>query len=67
MIERPAAQAGSLSRISSVSGKRPSCFFEKINWPSSTTSNWPPEPLMSVASNPFDFLISAARLVARGK
>jgi hypothetical protein len=53
--------------ISCVSGKRPSDFFEKISFPSSTTSNCPPEPLMSLASMPRAFLISAARLAARGR
>ena len=58
---------GILARISWVSGKRPSCFFEKISWPSSVTSNWPPEPRMSVASIPRAVLISAAKLEARGR
>jgi hypothetical protein len=59
--------AGIRPRISSGSGKRPSCFFEKISFPSRTTSNCPPDPPISVASIPRAFLISAARLAARGR
>ena len=33
------SQAGMLSRISVVSGKRPCCFLEKISLPSAMTSN----------------------------
>ena len=58
---------GIFSRISRVSGKRPSAFLEKISLPSRVTSNWPPEPLRSVASRPVDFLTSAARPAARGR
>jgi hypothetical protein len=54
-------------RISPGSGNRPSCFFENTSRPSTTTSNWPPEPLMSFASTFFAFRISAARLEARGR
>ena len=50
-----------------VSGKRPSCFFEKISLPSNTTSNCPPEPFFKATSRPRAFLISAARLAARGR
>jgi hypothetical protein len=35
--------------------------------PSATTSNCPPDPLMSVASTPNACLISAAKLAARGR
>jgi hypothetical protein len=59
--------AGIFSSTSLNSGQRPVAFFEKINWPSSSISSCPPEPLMNVASMPRAFLISAARLVARGR
>ena len=59
--------AGIFSSSSLTSGQRPVCFFEKMSFPSSTTSSCPPEPSMSVASMPRAFLISAARLVARGR
>ena len=42
-------------------------FFEKISVPSSVTSNWPLDPFITFASMPFAFLISAARLAARGR
>ena len=61
------SQAGSLASTSSKSGKRPSCFLLKSSCPSSVTSNSPPLPRTSVASMPRNFLISAARLEARGR
>ena len=60
-------EAGIIATSSSASGQRPACFFEKMSFPSSTTSSTPPEPGMSVASMPRAFLISAARPAARAR
>jgi hypothetical protein len=51
--------------ISSVSGQRPSRCFEKISFPSVTTSNWLVSPETGSASCGVLSLSSAARLAAR--
>lgn len=63
----PQVAAGIFSSTSFNSGQRPTCFLEKMTWPSRTMSRTPPEPLVSVASMPRAFLISAARPEARGR
>jgi hypothetical protein len=55
------------STISSWVGKRPSSYFEKIFFPSTTTSKMPLEPLISAGSIPNVSLIAAARPAARGR
>src|SRR5205085_1685592 len=52
------------SRISSSSGKRPTCCFEKRSCPSAITSNWLFSPSVASAACPSP-LSSAARLAAR--
>jgi len=55
------------SMISLSLGKRPSTFLEK-SWRLSTlTTKMPPLPRTSSDSRPSVFLISAARLEARGR
>jgi hypothetical protein len=54
-------------KISSFSGKRPTFFFEKIIFPSTSTSKMPPLPSMSVGLTLKLFSISAARLEALGR
>ena len=52
---------------SSCSGKRCSVCFEKINSPSTSTSNWPRPPTTMSESMPSASLIAAARLEAFGR
>ncbi len=49
---------------SSFEGKRPVAFFEKINFPSATTSNTPPPDFMYFGEIPNSSLIAAAKLEA---
>jgi hypothetical protein len=53
--------------ISRSVGKRPSSFLEKSFRLSAETMKIPPAPRTSSLSRPSSFLISAARLEARGK
>jgi len=53
--------------ISLSAGKRPSSRLEKMRSPSTLTSKMPPLPRTSFDSIPSSFLISAARLEARGR
>jgi hypothetical protein len=53
--------------ISLSVGKRPSSRFEKSVLLSTDTTKMPPLPRTSSLSYPRDFLISAARLEARGR
>jgi hypothetical protein len=52
--------------ISLSVGNRPSSFLEKIFSLSALTTKMPPLPRTSSLSTPRCFLISAARLAARG-
>jgi hypothetical protein len=52
--------------ISSISGNLPSSFFEKIRFPSASTSKTPPLDSTIVVSAPNFFLSSSARPAARG-
>jgi len=62
-----ANQALGKSRCTSPgSGNRPTCFFEKMTFPSAMTSKTPPCPGVSVDSIPRFFFNSAAKLVAFG-
>ncbi len=56
----------SRSSISSELGNRPLCNFEKINSPSTVTSNAPPLPGTKVASMPNVFSSASAKLAACG-
>jgi hypothetical protein len=53
--------------ISASVGKRPVSFFEKSCLLSALTTKMPPLPRTSSESSPVSFLISAARLEARGR
>jgi hypothetical protein len=53
--------------ISFSDGNRPASFFEKICRLSAVTTKVPPLPRTSSLSMPSSFLISAARLEARGR
>jgi hypothetical protein len=53
--------------ISLSAGKRPSSCLEKIFLLSTLTTKMPPLPRTSCDSMPSCFLISAARLEARGR
>jgi hypothetical protein len=53
--------------ISFSEGNRPASFFEKIGLSSAVTTKMPPLPRTSWLSTPSSFLISAARLEARGR
>src|SRR5262249_864586 len=57
----------SASMISRSVGNRPSSCFEKMRWLSTLTSKIPPLPRTRRDSTPSSFLISAARLEARGR
>src|SRR3954469_12418241 len=61
------ARLRSASMISRSVGKRPSCFLLKICWLSTETMKMPPLPRTISLSKPSSFLISAARLEARGR
>jgi hypothetical protein len=56
----------SFPRISECTGKRCSFFFEKISFPSATTSKTPPPDLISFASTPDLSRITPARPAAWG-
>ena len=53
--------------ISFSDGNRPWSFFEKIGLSSTLTTKMPPLPRTSLLSTLSCFLISAARLEARGR
>jgi hypothetical protein len=61
------AIARSLSTISDSVGNRPASLLEKICLLSALTTKMPPLPRTSSLSTPSCFLISAARLEARGR
>jgi len=65
--EKHQARLRSASMISRSVGKRPSCFLLKICWLSTETMKMPPLPRTISLSKPSSFLISAARLEARGR
>jgi hypothetical protein len=56
-----------MSTISLSVGNRPSTFFENSTVLSALTTKMPPLPRTSSLSMPSVFLISAARLEARGR
>ena len=58
---------GEAAMISLSAGKRPSSCLEKIFWLSTLTTKMPPLPRTSCEAMPSSFLISAARLEARGR